>query len=74
METVDGYQLKGQQMQVVHYSQIVLQQLEKQHNNVKLGGIHASQMEFLAYQKPNAHPIKLNKPAKIKEQMELAFG
>ena len=74
METVDGYQHQEPQMQVVHYSQIVLQLLAKQHNNVKLGAQHAFLMESLAYRNPNAHPIKHNKPAKIKELMEPAFG
>ena len=61
-------------MQVVLYSQIAQQPLEKQLNNVKFGVTHAFQMEFLVYQNPNAHLIKLNKPAKVKEQMELVFG
>ena len=61
-------------MQVVHYSQIALQLLEKQHNNVRLGAAHAFQMEFHAYRNPNAPLIKLNKAVKIKELMELVFG
>ena len=31
-------------------------------------------MEYLAYLNPNAHPIKYNTPAKIKELMEPVFG
>ena len=61
-------------MQVVLYSQIALQRWEKQHNNAKHGVKLAFLMEFHAYQKLNAHPIKLNKHAKIREQMVLVFG
>ena len=46
-------------MQVVLYSQIALQQQEKQLFNVKLGVALAYLMEYLVYQNPNVHRIKL---------------
>ena len=60
MAHVDGYQLQELQMLVVLYSQIALQLLEKHHNNVKHGAVHAFLMEYLVYQNHNAPRIKLN--------------
>ena len=60
MAPAGGYQLQELLMQVVLYSQIAQQPLEKQLNNVKFGVTHAFQMEFHVYQNPNAHLIKHN--------------
>ena len=61
-------------MQVALYSPIAQQQWEKHCNNARLGVAHAFLMESPAFQNHNAPLIKLNKPVKIRERMELAFG
>ena len=74
MEIVDGYQHKELIMRAALYSQTVLPLQVKQRFNAKPGITLVYQMEPLVFLNLNVHPIKPNRPVKIKEQMVLAFG